>query len=91
MRIRWTPEAANDLEQIARHILRDNPSAARSVVRTVTEGIERLTQFPNLGRSGQVPNTRELVFSSLPYLAIYRVKGEAVEILRIYHGAQDWP
>lgn len=91
MRIRWTPEAANDLEQIARHILRDNPSAARSVVRTITQGIEGLAKFPNLGRPGQLPNTRELVFASLPYIAIYRLKDEAVEILRIYHGAQDWP
>lgn len=91
MRIRWTPEAATDLQQIARHILRDNPSAARSVVRTLTEGIERLSKFPNLGRPGQVSNTRELVFASLPYIAIYRLKDEVVEILRIYHGAQDWP
>jgi plasmid stabilization system protein ParE len=32
---------------------------------------------------------RELVFA--PYIAVYRVTGDAVEISRIYHGAQDWP
>ena len=42
MKIRWTPEAANDLEQIARHLLRDNPKTARTVVRTLTDSIANL-------------------------------------------------
>ena len=91
MRIRWTPEAVNDLEQIGRHILRQNPSVARTVIRTITDGIEGLKKFPNLGRAGQVENTRELVVPSLPYIVVYRIKQENVEILRVYHGAQDWP
>jgi addiction module RelE/StbE family toxin len=91
MRIRWTPDAANDLEQIARHILRDNPSAARTVIRTITDGIGDLKKFPRLGRPGQVESTRELVFPSLPYIVVYRIKDDNAEVLRIYHGAQDWP
>jgi len=50
-----------------------------------------LENFPELGRTGRKPDTRELVFTGLPYLAIYRIRGEAVEILRILHGAQIWP
>jgi toxin ParE1/3/4 len=34
---------------------------------------------------------RELVFSPLPYIVVYRVTGQVVEISRIFHGAQDWP
>jgi plasmid stabilization system protein ParE len=34
---------------------------------------------------------RELVFSPLPYIGVYRVTEQAVEISRIFHGAQDWP
>jgi addiction module RelE/StbE family toxin len=91
MRIRWTGDAANDLEQICRHIQRHNPSAARSVIRTITDGIGDLKRFPRLGRLGQVENTRELVFPSLPYIVVYRIKDDNAEVLRIYHGAQDWP
>ena len=90
-RIRWTTDAANDLEHIYQHISRDNPKAAGDVIRVITEDIGRLKVFPNLGRNGQVPGTRELVFASLPYIAAYRVKENAVEILRVYHAAQDWP
>lgn len=34
---------------------------------------------------------RELVFSPLPYIVVYQVMENAVEISRIFHGAQDWP
>jgi plasmid stabilization system protein ParE len=29
--------------------------------------------------------------SGLPYLAVYRVHEDTVEIVRILHGAQAWP
>jgi plasmid stabilization system protein ParE len=31
------------------------------------------------------------LFPPLPYVAVYRVKGKSVEVLRIYHAAQDRP
>ena len=34
---------------------------------------------------------RELTFAPLPYTVVYQVKQGAVEISRIFHGAQDWP
>lgn len=34
---------------------------------------------------------RELVFPGLPYVVVYRIQDQDLEILRIYHGAQDWP
>jgi toxin ParE1/3/4 len=77
-RIRWTADAANDLEQISLHIIKDNPVAARNVVRAITDGISKLKRFPNMGRMGQVKGTRELVFPSLPYILVYRLKGETL-------------
>jgi addiction module RelE/StbE family toxin len=91
MRIRWTTDAADDLERIAVYLLRENPSAARRAIQTITDGITILTRFPNRGRPGRSPDTRELLFPSLPYIVVYFVKEQAIEILRIYHAAQDWP
>jgi toxin ParE1/3/4 len=51
----------------------------------------RLKKFPGLGRLGREAGSRELVFSPLPYVAVYRVNGNIVEISRIWHGAQNWP
>jgi toxin ParE1/3/4 len=73
MRIRWTEPAAQDLYNITRYIGRDNPSAARDVAKTIYDGCQGLVNFPNRGRHGKVPGTRELIFSPLPYIAAYRV------------------
>ena len=92
MEIRWSIPAAEDLERICERIERDNPEAARRVARTIYDGCASLSEFPNLGRpSIRIPGRRELVFSRLPYIVVYQVTQHAVEISRIFHGAQDWP
>lgn len=92
MKIRWSPETADDLQRICERIEIDNPEAAPRVARTIYEGCDRLEEFPRVRRtSRRMPGWRELVFSSLPYIVVYVVTEEAVEITRIFHGAQDWP
>ena len=89
MRIRWTAPAAQDLYRITAYIRRDNPEAARNVAKTIYDGCASLSHSPNRGRKGVELGTRELVFSPLPYIAVYRVTESVVEILRIWHGAQS--
>ncbi len=91
MEVRWSIPAVEDLERILTRIEKDNPTAAREVVKTIYNGCEALKDFPHRGRPGRMEGRRELVFSPLPYIAVYQVKEYAVEISRIYHGAQDWP
>jgi toxin ParE1/3/4 len=92
MEIRWSLPAAEDLERICERIDRDNPDAARRVARTIYDGCARLKNFPYTGRaSSRMTGRRELVFSPLPYIVVYQVMEDAVEISRIFHGAQDWP
>jgi toxin ParE1/3/4 len=91
MEIPWSPEAAEDLERVLRHIQRDNVTAARKVADTIYTGVTNLENLPNRGRTGRIYGTRELLFPSLPYIAVYHVKRDAVENARIYHGDQDWP
>ena len=91
MQVRWSPEAVEDLERIGRLIRRDKPMAAKNTVLTLYRGIADLGTFPNRGRSGRIEGTRELIFPSLPFIAVYRLHKEAVEVVRIYYAAQDWP
>ena len=92
MEIRWSLPAAEDLERIFERIERDSPEAARRVAQTIYDGCAKLNDFPNIGRaSSRMAGRRELVFSPLPYIVIYQVTQHAVEISRIFHGAQDWP
>jgi plasmid stabilization system protein ParE len=86
--IRWTTEASDQLEAAVKRIQEDTPAAARNVAQAVIDRIEHLATFPGLGRPGEAKGTRELV--SPPYVVVYRYTDEIVEILHIWHGAQDW-
>ncbi len=64
------------------------------MVEAIATTVELLAQHPagaGLGRAGRVEGTRELVVPDTPYLVPYRVRGHAVEILRVFHGARKWP
>jgi toxin ParE1/3/4 len=91
MKLRWSLPAAEDLERICAWIERDNPEAARRVAKIIYDGCGRLKNFPNMGRVSRMHGRRELAFPPLPYIAVYQVKENVVEISRIFHGAQDWP
>jgi len=89
--IRWSPEAADDLERIYRRIETDSPAAALRVVHTIYDAATTLQTFPERGRLSRRSGAREIVFSpALPYILVYRVTGDLVEISRIWHAAQDW-
>jgi toxin ParE1/3/4 len=89
MPVSWTSLSAQDLQRITSYIRGNNPSAARRVAKTLFDGGMSLDTLPDRGRIGRITGTRELVFD--PFIIVYRVKDETVEILRIYHAAQDWP
>jgi toxin ParE1/3/4 len=91
MRLRWTTPAANDLYKIIEYIQRDNLEVAARVAQTLYDGCGTLINFPYRGRSGRIEGTRELIFPGLPYIVVYQIHEQSVEIIRIYHGAQDWP
>ena len=93
MRVRWTTDAADDLERICDYIALSRPDSARRVAQSVVERIGTLESFPRLGRPGRVPDTREIAFPPLPFVAVYEVfeDQDEVRVLRILHGAQEWP
>jgi len=90
MRIRWTVPAAEDLESIKNYLQRHYAHFAEPTTRTIYQRIRSLKTLPNRGRPGHRAGTRELALTPLPYVVVYMVKAEAVEILHIHHGAQDW-
>ena len=92
MELRWSLPAAEDLERICERIERDNPDAARRVARTIYDGCARLKDSPHIVRvSSRMNGRRELVLSPLPYIVVYQMTEQSVEISRVFHGAQDWP
>jgi addiction module RelE/StbE family toxin len=88
MIVSFTDEALEDLSSIRTHLARDTPNAADRVGRRLVEAADSLGLFPNRGKSGLVDGTRELT-TVWPYLIVYRVTPSEVQVLRVWHGAQD--
>jgi plasmid stabilization system protein ParE len=89
MRVRWTEPSARDLTNICDYISeRDGAEAAPKVALRIYEAIGGLVRFPHLGRSGRKRGTRELILSDIPYLAVYRLRDDEIEIDRILLGAE---
>ena len=91
MQLVWTESAISDLISIRDYIERDNPEAAERVAISIINSVEKLETNPLIGRLGRVPGTRELVVTRFPYIIPYRVRGERVELLRVFHSRQEWP
>jgi len=87
--VRWTPQAAGDLEAITEFIALDSVAYAKKFASETLDAAGQLEAFPESGKVvpeiGQT-QIRELLKGD--YRIIYRVKGDRVEILTIHHGAR---
>ncbi|NTW82069.1 MAG: type II toxin-antitoxin system RelE/ParE family toxin [Chlorobiaceae bacterium] len=87
--IRWTHQAADDLEAITMFIAADSSSYAKLFAIDVLSVVDRLSEFPMSGRVVPElydPSVREVLFGN--YRIVYRLNGDQVEILSIYHSAR---
>ena len=87
--IRWTPQAADDLETIADFIAVDSPHYARLFVSKVINAVDRLELFPERGRivpETDNPSIREVLLGN--YRIVYRYRSDVVELLTVYHGSR---
>jgi toxin ParE1/3/4 len=86
----WFAQAATDLQHAEDFIALDDPTAATKVSRHLRCAVAHLQIFPDAGRLGNIPGTREVVIGVYPYLVRYRIKGEQVQILRVFHTSRQW-
>lgn len=91
MRIRWLKSALKSLHSLLRRVNAVNPARASDLARRITVSVARLEQFPQSGRVGTKPETREVVNPRLPFIVVYRVTDSEVQILRVFHDKQVRP
>jgi addiction module RelE/StbE family toxin len=91
VRVKWLRTALANLNAEAEYIAQDNPLAASRTVGAIVTAVGQLAKYPAMGRAGRVSGTRELVVADTPYIIPYRVRGDTVEILRVFHARRLWP
>ena len=88
-RIKWSPQAADDLEDIYRYISRNSVYYASLLVKRINSIVKDIPKFPKAGRmvpEFQDQNLRERIFQN--YRIVYRLKNDLIEIVTIAHCAQ---
>ncbi len=91
MKLRYTNQAKADIESLYKYIARDDPDTAQGVVERVTAMIEYLPENPALGQRGRAPGSLELLVPSVPFVVVYRIGAENIDILAIIHRSRRWP
>lgn len=91
MKIVWSQYAIEDRLQIFEYISEENPIAAIDCDEEIGKQVSSLIQYPEIGRTGRVEGTRELVIGSTPFIAAYKVEQQKIQILRVLHESQMWP
>ena len=85
MRVRYTPRARDDLQEILQYLDERNPQGAQSVKRVMQRTIELIGQYPASGRRAGMEETRVLPVGRYPYLVYWTVEGGEAWIVHIRH------
>jgi toxin ParE1/3/4 len=87
----WSRRAFREFTDLHEYIAESNPSAADRQAEILLDSIDLLVAFPERGRAGRCPGTRELIVPGTPYIVAYRVRKSMIEVLAIIHTARLWP
>lgn len=90
MKVCWASAAEQDRADIMDYISQDNPLAAIRMDELFVDAAGRLAEYPNLGKTGLIAGTRELIPHE-NYRLVYEVQDNTVWILALVHTARMWP
>ncbi|MDI2111722.1 type II toxin-antitoxin system RelE/ParE family toxin [Commensalibacter nepenthis] len=91
MKIMWLKRAINQQQEAIDYIAQQNPYSALNILDRVIKATELLENYTQMGRNGRVKGTRELVIDKTPFILVYRIQNDRIEILNFLHYAQQWP
>jgi toxin ParE1/3/4 len=88
MKLLWSPRALRQLKTAVNTIAQDDPAAAWRVYDRILERAQELLGFPEMAPPGREPATRQLVITGTPYVVVYRLKANAIQIAAVWHTRQ---
>ncbi|MGD8595129.1 MAG: type II toxin-antitoxin system RelE/ParE family toxin [Gammaproteobacteria bacterium] len=92
MKLRWLPFAFQDIERLYEFLLEKDPNAAANAMELILEGSEQLLEMPELGRPMDDETGRRelyLPFGSAAYVLRYKLDGDVVVIIRVWHSREQ--
>ena len=92
--LRLLSVAEQDFLDIIEFLAAESPPAARTVMDQIESGLQRLRDYPFLGKVTGDTKLARMGYRVLvvkEYLMFYKVRGKTVLVYRIIHGARDIP
>lgn len=87
-----SPEAASDIERVREFLDSNNPEAVKRALRVIFAALDKLQDFPDLGRPTEDADIRQIVirFGAAGYIVRYTILPDSgdVLVLRIWHGRE---
>ena len=88
----WRSTARDQLSEIVRDISDENPVAARRAKNVIESAVLPAAEYPYMYRASErVPGLREVVARPTPYIVLYRVASDHIEVVAVVHGKRQWP
>jgi plasmid stabilization system protein ParE len=92
MRVIYTVEALENLDEILTFIASNYPSAYEAFQSRLQSVINRISAWPDSAQEvAERPGVRVVPLIRYPYKVFYRNTGHAIEILYIHYAARDAP
>ena len=91
MKVIWSAASVRHLQEVVEYLQGESAAGAVTIRRRILETVRRVGQMPYSGRIGRIDGTREAVVPRSPYIVVYQVSAQTVDILGIWHGARLWP
>jgi toxin ParE1/3/4 len=86
VRVRYTPQARADINQIYRYLHERNPSGAVNVLRAIYAGAQFISEHPQASQRTDNPMVRVKIVRRYRYKIFYRtVDHRTIEILHVRH------
>lgn len=86
------PRAEADLDEIRAYIAQDDPRAAKRFVKRLREECQFLAEHPGVGQLQPELGVNDIrTFSYRNYVIFFRPIKDGVQVVRVLHGARDWP
>jgi plasmid stabilization system protein ParE len=88
MKVRFSPRARADIDDILRYIEARSPSGARNVASGLYAAIGFIAERPEAAQRTDNPRVRVRLVRRYPYRIFYSIETDAVVLLHIRHTAR---
>ncbi len=85
MHSNWSKSSQKDLHDVIQFTnLEMGNLKAENIIITILKIVEKIADFPDLGKPGVVAYTRKFTIPKTPFIIIYKVNDDLITVIRVF-------